>query len=55
MTKKLDLRKAIEISKLVYDVTGLNYGECLPYSTDEFIALLSNHPVYADSADRCIL
>lgn len=27
MNKKLDIKKAIEISKLVYDLTGIYYGE----------------------------
>lgn len=49
--KKLDIRKAIEISKLVYDSTGIHYGEHLPYSAAEFAEILSKHPDYANLAN----
>lgn len=54
LTKKFDIRKAIEISKLVYDCTDLNYGERLPYSRKEFIALLSEHVDYPKLAEQGI-
>lgn len=52
MNKKIDIKKAIEISKLVYDLTGIYYGEYLPYSTEEFIKMISEHPEYDDLADK---
>ena len=48
MTKKLDPNKAIEIFQIVYDINGINYGEYLPYTTDEFMELISKHPKYPE-------
>jgi hypothetical protein len=45
MTKKVAIHKAIEISTMVYDLTG-TYGGYLPFSTDEFLELIGTHPDY---------
>lgn len=52
MNKKLDINKIIEISKLVYDLTGIYYGERLPYSMEEFIKMISGHPDYNDLVNK---
>ncbi len=54
MTKKLDPDKTIEIYQLAYDISGINYGEYLPYTTDEFIDLISKHPRYPELLDKGI-
>lgn len=48
MTKKLEPNKTISIYKLAYDVTGINYGEPLPYTSTEFLDLIKKHPAYND-------
>lgn len=45
--KKLAIPKAIEIFKLAYKLTGLEFGEFLPYSEQEFFELLRDHSGYA--------
>jgi len=52
MVKKVDILKQIEISKIVYDATGINYGETLPYSTEEFLNLVTTHPDYETLVQR---
>ena len=52
MVKKVDILKQIEISKIVYDATGINYGEPLPYSTEEFLNLVTTHPDYETLIQR---
>lgn len=52
MTKKLDPNKSIEIFKIAYDITGINYGEYLPYTTNEFLELISKHPKYTGLLDK---
>lgn len=42
----------MEISKLVYDSTGIHYGEHLPYSVAEFVEILSKHSDYANLANH---
>lgn len=46
MVKKIDIDKAIQISKIIFNATGINYGEFLPFDRDAFQALLANHPDY---------
>ncbi len=53
-TKKLAVPKAIEIFKIVYELTGLHYGEKLPYSDEEFLELLAGHKDFKSLADHQI-
>lgn len=54
MTKKLDADTTIEIFKIAYDMTGINYGEYLPYTTNEFMELISKHPKYTELLEKGI-
>lgn len=48
--KKLAIPKALAIFKLAYAQTKIQYGEHLPYSEAEFVALLQKHPTYPELA-----
>ena len=54
LTKKLAINKAIEIFKIVYDQTGINYGNRLPYDTEEFLAIVKAHPGYVNLSEKNI-
>lgn len=54
ITKKLAINKAIEIFKIVYDQTGINYGNRLPYDTEEFLAIVKAHPGYVNLSEKNI-
>ncbi len=54
MTKKVDIKKATEIFKIVYELTGLNLTDRLPYSPEEFVELVSSHKDYKNLANHQI-
>jgi hypothetical protein len=50
MTKKLPPEKAIPIFKIAYELTGIEYGENLPYTKEEFVTMIKAHKEYAELA-----
>ena len=48
MTKKLPVEKAISIFKAAYEITGIEYGEYLPYSDNDFLNNIKGHEKYND-------
>ena len=46
MTKKLSPEKAIPIFGVVYEITGIEFGEQLPYKENEFLEMVKNHEKY---------
>lgn len=54
IVKKLEIPKAVEIFQMVYELTGLQFGEHLPYSETEFRDLLAEHPNFPSLAEKGI-
>lgn len=54
MTKKLAVNKVIEIFQIVYEQTGINYGNRLPYTADEFLSMVKAHPRYTSLLEKNI-
>jgi len=48
MTKKLPVEKAISIFKVAYEITGIEYGEYLPYTGNDFLNNIKGHEKYND-------
>jgi hypothetical protein len=54
MTKKLVPEKAIPIFYIAHKITGIEYGEHLPYSINEFIDMIKKHEQYNELVDKGI-
>jgi hypothetical protein len=48
MTLKLPPEKAIPMFKIAYELTGIEYGEHLPYTKEEFVTMIKAHKDYAE-------